>query len=389
MPLFFLFMFIFYLLVNGWIAFYYCRALPGGWKVKLPVGALVILLAVGFPLSYWDHRDTFLGNAILRLSGCYVGIFFNLFLMILAADLWRLARRLIRRRGAADQAVPRRRYDWIVVSGAALLIGVGGYLNAASPRLSETTLEIPTERPELLAAGANEITIGAIADMHLGRLVKPDRLRRALRLLEPRHPDLIFFLGDTLDDHTGLDRAAMKEIIGGLTPPLGVYGIPGNHEYISGEIDESCAILEAAGITMLRDNWAAPAQRLLLVGRDDLSGQRFTGQARRSLPEILAAVPDDLRRLPLLILDHQPHHLEEAEHAGGVLQLSGHVHNGQLWPFNFVTAAMYENPRGHSRRGDTHYLVSAGTGTWGPPIRTTARPEVLLIRLRFVPAHPR
>ena len=90
------------------------------------------------------------------------------------------------------------------------------------------------------------------------------------------------------------------------------------------------------------------------------------------------------KNLPMILMDHQPVHLEEAEKAGMDLQLSGHTHHGQLWPFNFITKKVYELSRGYKKKGDTQYYVSCGVGTWGPPIRTGNRPEIIALTITFV-----
>ena len=84
-------------------------------------------------------------------------------------------------------------------------------------------------------------------------------------------------------------------------------------------------------------------------------------------------------------MDHQPHYLEQAGQAGAILQVSGHTHNGQLWPINYIIDAIYEHPHGHLQKDNTHYLISVGAGTWGAPVRTNTRPEIVLIKLTLEP----
>ena len=86
---------------------------------------------------------------------------------------------------------------------------------------------------------------------------------------------------------------------------------------------------------------------------------------------------------PIILMDHQPYNLEEASSNQVDLQISGHTHNGQLWPFNYLTDAIYEISRGYKKKGNTHIYVSSGVGTWGPPVRTGNRPEIVNIRLNF------
>ncbi|MDR3086447.1 MAG: hypothetical protein LBU45_00600, partial [Azoarcus sp.] len=152
-------------------------------------------------------------------------------------------------------------------------------------------------------------------------------------------------------------------------------------------------LLAQIGIRILIDQWAivgeAPGGKILLIGRNDRSAVKFTGLERKTLPEITADVPElaaGAGNYLKILLDHQPFHLEEAEAAGVDLQLSGHTHNGQLFPFNLLVRALYENAYGHSTRGKTHYWVTSGAGTWGPRARTTGRPEIVLIDLVSQPS---
>ena len=90
------------------------------------------------------------------------------------------------------------------------------------------------------------------------------------------------------------------------------------------------------------------------------------------------------RRLPVILLDHQPLNLEEAAQAGIDLQLSGHTHRGQMFPLNYITTRMYEQDWGFLQKGKTNFYISCGTGTWGPPIRTSGYSEVVIIELEFI-----
>ena len=131
------------------------------------------------------------------------------------------------------------------------------------------------------------------------------------------------------------------------------------------------------GVNVLCDSVVNLPCGVSILGRDDLSAVRAKGG--RSSVEKLVAQADSANYT--ILLDHQPFHLEEAEQAGIDLQLSGHTHHGQLWPGNKITTAMYECSFGQHRRGNTNYYVSSGYGTWGPPIRTTCHPEMVVVIL--------
>lgn len=360
--------------LNGWIAWWYWRHTGGSLSLRLAICAVLVLLGLSFPLLYRLPGDSPALVALLRLGAFWLGVAVYVFLMVLVLDAAGLCLRLA---GTGFGLAPRTLA--LGVTGAALLMGAWGWAQATRPVIRQHSL------PPAAFIGKNEdrreILIAAISDVHLGRIISSERLRRAIDLVAPHNPDLVLFLGDILDDHFLLDKKAMAEAVAQLQPRLGVWGIAGNHEYISGPIEESLAILEQSGIRILRDQWTVLDGSLLLAGRDDYSRGRFVGSERKSLRELLADLPEEAAGLPLIVMDHQPHHLEEAEQAGALLQLSGHTHYGQLWPFNAIVDRLYENAKGHSERGRTHYLVSVGAGTWGPPLRTSARPDVLLIRL--------
>ena len=274
----------------------------------------------------------------------------------------------------------------LLVMGLPLLLGVGSWFNAAFPVLRHYDITVRTQGPAPSAYVDKPLKLGVITDIHLGRLLTAGRLGRAIELLAPEQPDAILYVGDIIDDHIKLDTEATAAALAVAQPRLGHWAVPGNHEYISGSIDKSLDFLRAVGMHVLRDQWAVVDNSFVLAGRDDLSKPSFTGIQRGSMEEILADLPEQYRGLPLVVMDHQPAALEEARNAGAALVLSGHTHNGQLWPFNFVTELRYENPLGLLTKGNFHSIVSAGTGTWGPPLRTTGRAEVLLVTVYFASA---
>ncbi|HUI65552.1 MAG TPA: metallophosphoesterase, partial [Bacteroidota bacterium] len=193
-------------------------------------------------------------------------------------------------------------------------------------------------------------------------------------------PDLILLPGDIVDEDLGpVIRENLGEMLRSLHARLGVYAVTGNHEYIGGA-EAAVAYLRDHGITVLRDSVAKLDNGLYVIGREDRSSTQFGGKKRRALSDLMSDVD---RSHPLLLMDHQPFHLEEAAKEGIDVQLSGHTHHGQLWPLNYITEAVYELSWGYLRKGNTHVVVSSGVGTWGPPVRTGNRPEIVLLKLRF------
>ena len=369
-------------IINGWISWWLWRALSGTGWLRIALCILVLALGAAFPLLYKGHGDTLAHVWLLRAGAFWMGVAFYTFALVLLADIWGLGARLF---GALPPAAPR----WgavLLVMGLPLLLGVGSWFNAAFPALRHYDITVRTQGPVPAAYADKPLKLGVITDMHLGRLITAGRLSRAIELLAPERPDAILYVGDIIDDHIKLDAEATAAALAVAQPRLGHWAVPGNHEYISGSIDKSLDFLRAVGMQVLRDQWAVVDNSFVLAGRDDLSKPGFTGIQRGSMEEILADLPEQYRSLPLMVMDHQPAALDEARQAGTALMLSGHTHNGQLWPFNFVTELRYENPLGLLTKGNFHSIVSAGTGTWGPPLRTTGRAEVLLVTVHFTSA---
>ncbi len=369
-------------IINGWISWWLWRALSGTGWLRIALCILVLALGAAFPLLYKGHGDTIAHVWLIRAGAFWMGVAFYAFALVLLADIWGLAARLF---GALPPVTPR----WgavLLVMGLPLLLGVGSWFNAAFPALRHYDITVRSQGPVPSTYVDKPLKLGVITDMHLGRLITAGRLSRAVELLAPEQPDAILYVGDIIDDHIKLDAEATAAALAVAQPRLGHWAVPGNHEYISGSIDKSLDFLRAVGMQVLRDQWAVVDNSFVLAGRDDLSKPGFTGIQRGSMEEILADLPEQYRSLPLVVMDHQPAALDEARQAGTALMLSGHTHNGQLWPFNFVTELRYENPLGLLTKGNFHSIVSAGTGTWGPPLRTTGRAEVLLVTVHFTSA---
>jgi len=158
---------------------------------------------------------------------------------------------------------------------------------------------------------------------------------------------------------------------------LGHFAITGNHEYM-GDLSKSVPYIESKGIRVLRDEIISLDNGMQLIGRLDRSaGYSFSG-GRASLDSLLSKA--DTSR-PVIILDHQPFELSSLDGKGIDLQLSGHTHNGQMWPLNLITGVMYELSHGYKKFGNTHVVVSSGFGIWGPRVRIGTRPEIVVINL--------
>lgn len=272
-----------------------------------------------------------------------------------------------------------KKWRFIGVNAITVVIIVAGLINALSPVI--VSYEVYTDKP--LKAG-NSVRIAAVSDIHLGSTIRKRSMRKLQSMISSARPQMVLFLGDIVDGEIG--PVLRDDLLASFScPPCGegVYAITGNHEYIGG-IDKTAPYIRSKGIKLLDDEVVTTPSGIVLAGRRDRDSFRYTGAPRASLEKLLT---DTDRSAPLIVLDHQPVSPGEAEAVGADLQLSGHTHNGQIWPLSLLVAKIFEIPYGHVRLGQTSIIVSSGFGLWGPRVRIGSRPEVLVID--FISRHQR
>jgi predicted MPP superfamily phosphohydrolase len=255
------------------------------------------------------------------------------------------------------------------------LVCLAGFINARMPRIKQLDLTIHKTVP-----GDPHLRIVMVSDIHLGTLIAKRRADYLTEKINSLHPDIILLAGDVVDeDLKPVIRRNLGENLRNLKSKLGVYAIPGNHEYIGGA-PEAIKYLRDHAIIVLQDSTVFIDHRFYLAGRDDRDKPRFTGKPRKPIKEVMQDVD---KNYPVIMMDHQPFRFDDVVAQGVDLQLSGHTHHGQLWPLNYITNAMYEVSWGYKLKGNTHFYVSSGFGSWGPPVRLGNRPEIVLINLTF------
>ena len=241
-----------------------------------------------------------------------------------------------------------------------------GLIEARQLQVEEINIITPK-----LASG--RVTIAQLSDLHLGMMSGNAFLERVIAKLREIKPDIVVATGDIVDGQ-GDDLDALARHFHSYAPPLGAYAVTGNHEFFAG-LENSLHFLHSAGFTVLRGE-SAKAGGVVLVGVDDHSAQTPDQQALLDTRNALASVAaNDF----IVLLKHQP------VVDGGTrfdLQLSGHIHGGQIFPFVYLTQLVYGIHTGLTKLADGRLLyVSRGAGTWGPPIRLFAAPEITLITI--------
>jgi len=257
----------------------------------------------------------------------------------------------------------------ILLSGVALVHG----LRSPVERDYEVQIAgLPVERDGLLMV--------AMSDLHLGTIIGRRWIQRVVERVNGMRPDIVLMVGDILE---GEDEPLEKEIVPSLAilhAPLGVWAVTGNHEFYNG-IDRSVALIEKAGCTVLRDRWAEAAPGLVVAGVDDLTARPEFGLPDQPVEKALANRPPGA----VILLCHTPRQADIAAANGAGLMISGHTHNGQIWPFNYLVRLRYPLLGGRYEVDGMSVIVCRGTGTWGPRMRLWKPSEIIRIRLLSQP----
>jgi len=210
------------------------------------------------------------------------------------------------------------------------------------------------------------------SDLHLGNTINKKHLQRYVAMINAQHPDMVLLAGDIFDNNImPVVEQNMSEELQNIKAPLGVFAVPGNHEYIGGHVMPKLAYLQESNITVLKDRVVLVDSVVWIIGRDDR-----TNVNRKSISELVT--PLDTSKF-LILLDHQPYFLEEAALNHIDLQLSGHTHDGQFFPITLLVKTMYEKAHGYLKKDNTHYYISSGLGLWGAPFRIGSQSELVVI----------
>lgn len=236
-------------------------------------------------------------------------------------------------------------------------------------------LDVPIEE---LPPGLEGLRIAQLSDLHLGPLTTPDRIRGIVTRTQALCPDLIAVTGDLADGDVDQERACL-DVLGRLEAPHGVFFVTGNHEYYSGA-EPWLAALRALGWQVLVNAHAVATRgnaQLAVIGLPD--------PASPERPDLRLALEGAPREAFRLLLYHPPTGTEAAARTGIHLQLSGHVHGGQYFPWSPIVRCFFKHPVGLHAIGPMWLYASPGTGFWGPPNRFLVPPEITLITLRPAP----
>jgi hypothetical protein len=231
-----------------------------------------------------------------------------------------------------------------------------------------------------LPRDADGTVVVAISDLHLGTLIGERWLAARVRQVSALHPDAIVVLGDVLEGDTPSEEGLLPGLRS-LSAPLGVWAVGGNHEHYGRGAGNGDRLVDA-GFRPLHDAWAEVRPGLVFAGVDDLTRRRRSGAAGDPIGTALAGHPAGAATI---LLSHSPLQAERAAALGVGLMLGAHTHDGQIWPFGYVTRMNYPLMGGRYSVDGMPVIVCRGTGTWGPRMRLWRPSEILRITLRSAP----
>lgn len=252
----------------------------------------------------------------------------------------------------------------------ALISCIYGVFEAGNIQIETVTLttdKLPNER--------DRIRIAQISDLHLGLIVRENKLKKVAGKIQEINPDLLVSTGDLVDGQLA-KLNGLTEIFQQISPPYGKFAVTGNHEFYVG-INQSQEFTRKAGFRLLRGESVQIEDWLTIAGLDDQVAVRM-GLGDDENGRLFDTVSPDTF---VLLLKHRPTvNPDNTKHVN--LQLSGHIHKGQIFPFNLLVQLVYPVPIGLSHPAEDYSLyVSRGTGTWGPPFRVLSPPEITVIDL--------
>jgi predicted MPP superfamily phosphohydrolase len=342
-------------------------------EYRLYYSLIYLLIALIYPISNLFHDgNAGLASLILTDTANYILPFYlYLFLFILVYDIILLFNLLFRfiPAGKMKTTEYRKALLILIVSLSALVV-VCGIINFNTIRTSEYRIEVPAK-----SSAIKNLKIAFVSDFHLQEGTSVSFVEKFAEKINSIKPDLMLYGGDIVEgdrEDEKMDR--FENLLSGIKTRYGVFGVLGNHEHYARQ--DKGSFFRKAGIEILTDSVVIVDRSFSLAGRND-SHTRM----RKSAEEIMRMVPDSL---PVILIDHRPTEIEQISRTSADVVFSGHTHNGQLFPINLITRQVYELSHGYMKKGRTHFFVSSGIRLWGPPVRTTAKSEIMVIDISFV-----
>ena len=369
--------------INGLLHYYvWARlirdtAIPEPWAKVATITLIVLGVMVMAGLIARRFFSNSLSDAMVWIGLTWLGLLFLLFTFNLLGDVAHAAIRFANRAAPPDPA--RREFLARAIGGfvavGASTMGVSGMASA----LGSVAVKRVSVTLKKLARALDGYKIAQWSDVHVGPTIGRKFIEELVAKTNALNPDMVVITGDLVDGSVA-ELGADVEPIRNLRAKDGVFFITGNHEYYSGA-KEWIAFLETLGVKVLRNERVAirGAEGFDLGGVDDWHAHQFYDDHG---PKLSSVIEGRDKNRALVLLAHQPKQITEAAEHGVDLQLSGHTHGGQIFPFNYMVYLQQPFVAGLDKLKETQIYVSCGTGYWGPPMRVGAPAEITEVTLR-------
>ena len=372
MSLFLIVVFLIYGSAHGYALLKAKSALGFGWGTAAAIAPALIAFTFAPLIIYYLGRHGMEGAArtVSWVGYIWAGLLFFFLWTNLAVDALNLVLRLagaISGKGASAYLLAGKGRFFGLVA-LCLVLGTYSFFEARDIGVERVTI-----RTDKLPASTPRVRVAQISDVHLGLLVRNAKAEVIAEVIRRADPDILVSTGDLVDAEINhLDGLA--EIFGKIRPPLGKYAVTGNHEFYAG-IGQALSFTKRAGFSVLRGEAVTAGGLVRIAGVDAPAGAAFGAAPGRQEAEILSGNPDTMFTI---LLKHRPR-VRDGSRARFDLQLSGHTHKGQIFPFRYVVERPYPYLAGLYPLGGSFLYTSRGTGTWGPPMRFLSSPVVTVI----------
>ncbi len=364
----------YYIFIRGW------QALEGFPHIRILYLIILLILSLSYIAAKFlvSYLPLYIYNIMLWIGSFWFALMLYFFLFIVFLDFIRLFNWGLDffPNNIKEHYLVTKQIAAIVILFVVTAIIISGFINTRNIRTKTLNIEISRKECKL-----DKLNAVLVSDIHLSPMDGESFLSKIVTRINSLEPDIIFFAGDIVDDKPSvLNGNNIGSSFLKLKSRYGIFSSTGNHEFITGIKEAEKYILDF-NLNLLRDSSIRIDDGFIVAARDDRSKRSFTGEERLPLEKIINETD---RKYPIILMDHTPFGLDEAERNGVALQLSGHVHNGQLFPLNFITNMIYEKGWGYLKKGNTQFYVSCGAGTWGPPVRTGSYPEIVNLKIKFI-----
>jgi len=335
-----------------------------------------ILIILSFPLGRFleaQFKGSPVNYVFYFVGSVWMGMMLYLILSILLIDILRMVNHFVHffPEYVTRDKTQSGRIAFYAVSSFTLIVMFYGFFNARYIQTINVDVEL-----EKLKTEKNPLSIVQISDVHLGKLITQERLFTIAERVNELNPDIVVITGDLVDDSSA-DLDDIVEPLKSIKTKFGKYFVSGNHDYF-GNYEKVKTKVEESGVRILNNEYVVIDSAITLLGLDYLYGRK-SNKDNRTIREMLLGSDTSL---PVVMLKHVPDALDKTVEAGIDLQLSGHTHHGQLFPFNFITNQVYEISNGLGVYKSLQVYVNRGVGFWGPPARVGIPAEITKINLK-------